>query len=112
LKSDRSILGRFSLPALLFLNGPVIWLKANAPGGLQQTEHPYKSHTILITCWPTLEPFGCLPEIRINNKHQIVVKSFKFTQKFKTKAEAETYSLDAAKKWIDDSTPELLQKAK
>jgi hypothetical protein len=40
------------------------------------------------------------------------VKSFKFAQRFDTKAEAETYALDAAKKWIDDSTPELLQKAK
>lgn len=39
-------------------------------------------------------------------------EDFKFRQKFKTKAEAGTYALDAAKRWIDDSTPELLQKAK
>jgi hypothetical protein len=84
----------------------------NAPGGTAPMEHPYKSHIILITCWPVLEPFGFVPEIRINNKHQFVVKAFKFTQKFKTKAEAETYALDAAKKWVDESTPELLQKAK
>jgi hypothetical protein len=75
-------------------------------------DHPYKSHRILITCWPTLDPFGFASEIRINNKHQLVVKSFKFAQRFDTKAEAETYALDAAKKWIDDRTPELLQKAK
>jgi hypothetical protein len=75
-------------------------------------EHSYKSHTVLITCWPTLEPFGFVAEIRVNNEHLVLVKSFKFTQRFKTKAEAETYGLDAAKKWIDDSTPELLQKAK
>jgi hypothetical protein len=75
-------------------------------------EHPYKSHTILISCWPVLEPFGLVPEIRITNKHQFGVKTFKFTQKFKTKAEAETYALAAAMKWIDDSNPELLHKTK
>ena len=74
-------------------------------------DHPYKSHTILIACWPTLEAFGFTPEIRINNKNLLLVKSFKFTQKFDTKAEAETYALDAAMRWIDDRTPEFLPKA-
>ncbi len=85
---------------------------APGPGGAAPMEHPYKSHSILISCWPTLEPFGFTPEIRINNKHQLLVKSFKFTQKFATRAEAEAYALTAAMKWIDDSNPEVLQKAK
>jgi hypothetical protein len=40
------------------------------------------------------------------------VKTFKFTQKFATRAEAEAYALTAAMKWIDNSNPEVLQKAK
>jgi hypothetical protein len=72
-------------------------------------EHPY---SVTSFYRPVLEPFGFVPEIRINNKHQFLVKTFKFTQKFKTKAEAETYALDAAKRWIDESNPELLQKTK
>ena len=82
------------------------------PEGIQPMEHPYKSHKILITCWPTLVPFGFTPEIRISDKHQLVVKNFKFTQKFDTKTEAETYAVAAAMKWIDDSNSEQLQKTK
>ena len=50
-------------------------------------EHPY---SVTSFYRPVLEPFGFVPEIRINNKHQFLVKTFKFRQKFKTKAEAET----------------------
>jgi hypothetical protein len=103
-------LGRFRFyQPLLFFREPDM---APGPGGTAPMEHPYKSHTILITCWPTLEPFGFAPEIRISNKHQLIEKSFKFAQKFETKVEAEAYALAAAIKWIDDSTPELLKKAK
>jgi hypothetical protein len=106
-------LRRFSfLLALAVLQTTSYMAPDNAPGGTAPMEHSYKSHTILIFCWPVIEPFGFVPEIRINNKHQFVVKTFKFIQKFKTKAEAETYALQAAKEWIDEGNPELLQKAK
>ena len=50
-------------------------------------EHPYNSHTILITCWPTLEPFGFVPEVRINDKQGFVVKTFKFSPNSRPKQE-------------------------
>ena len=67
-------------------------------------EHEYKSHTVLITCWPTLEPLGFAPQIRIANNDLGIVKTFKFAQRFHTRAEAETYALYVAKKWIDDES--------
>ena len=39
-------------------------------------EHEYKFHTVLITCWPSLEPFGFAPQIRIANNDLGVVKTF------------------------------------
>jgi hypothetical protein len=69
-------------------------------------EHPYKFHKIQITCWPTLEPFGFVPEIRINNRKLILIKTVKVTQRFQTRTDAETYALKLAKQWIDDSNPD------
>jgi hypothetical protein len=68
--------------------------------------HTYKSHTIVITCWAVLEhPSGFTPQVRItiSNKSPIVTKTFQFTDRFHTKTEAESYALDLAKKWIDDT---------
>ena len=70
-------------------------------------EHEYKFHTVLIACWPTLEPFGFAPQIRIAKNDLGVVKTFKFTQRFRTRAEAETYAIYVAKKGIDDDRPAL-----
>jgi hypothetical protein len=72
---------------------------------MQPMEHEYKFHTVLITCRPTLEPFGFAPQIHIANNDLGVVKTFKFTQRFHTRSEAETYALYVAKKWIDDDKP-------
>ena len=72
---------------------------------MQPMEHEYKFHAVLITCWPTLEPFGFAPQMRIANNDLRVVKTFKFAQRFHTRSEAETYALYVAKKWIDDDKP-------
>jgi hypothetical protein len=66
----------------------------------------YKRHTILITCWPTLDPIGFAPEIRIRNSDLALLKVFKFAQRFHTEAEAERYALLVGKKWIDEDRPE------
>ena len=68
-------------------------------------EHRYKLHTILITCWPTLDPTGFAPEIRIRNSHLALVKNFKFGQRFHTRSEAETYALTVAQEYIDETAP-------
>ena len=49
-------------------------------------EHPYKFHNILITCWPTFDPFGVAPEIRINNARLVLVKSLNSQRDFKLKS--------------------------
>jgi hypothetical protein len=76
---------------------------------MQPMEHEYKFHTVLITCWPTLEPFGFAPQIRIGKDGLGVVKTIKFSQRFRTRAEAETYAFYVAKKWIDDNKPNLTE---
>lgn len=91
---------------LLFFKKAVIWLRGNAPGENTPMEHRYKFHNIQITCWPTLEPFGFVPEIRINNAKLILIKTVKLTERFQTRTEAETYALNIAKQWIDDSNPD------
>jgi hypothetical protein len=70
-------------------------------------EHEYKLHTVLIICWPTLEPSGFAPELRIADNYVGAVKIFNFTQKFRSRVEAETYALYVAKKWIDDDEPNV-----
>ena len=64
-------------------------------------EHEYKSHCILITTWPSLNPAGFTPDIRINNKSTIVYERLKVSQLFSTKEEAETQAYELAKEWID-----------
>jgi hypothetical protein len=70
-------------------------------------EHEYKLHTVLITCWPTIEPSGFAPELRIADNCVGAVKVFNFAQKFRSRVEAETYALYVAKKWIDDDEPNV-----
>lgn len=70
-----------------------------------QPEHEYKFHTVLITCWRTLEPFDFAPQIRIANNDLGVVKTFKFSQRLHTRSEAETYALYVAKKSFDNDKP-------
>ena len=70
-------------------------------------EHAYKFHSILISCWPTLDLSGFAPEIRINSQKLARTKTLKFAETFQTKEQAEDYALDAAKKWIDESHQEL-----
>jgi hypothetical protein len=65
-------------------------------------EHKYRSHTILITSWGSLDPDGFRPEYRINKKAPIVSQSLKINQTFPTRKEAEDYALQVAKKWIDE----------
>jgi hypothetical protein len=74
-------------------------------------EHPYKSHAILITCWPTIEPFGCVPETRINNEHQFVVKT-KLTQKIKNQSRSRKLMLSMLPKTDRRQQSQPLQKAK
>ena len=65
-------------------------------------EHQYKSHKILITTWG--RPDGFTPEFRINKQvAPIVSQSLKISQPFPTKAEAESFALQVAKKWIDEA---------
>jgi len=65
-------------------------------------EHQYKSHKILITTWGRLD--GFTPELRINKQvAPIVSQSLKISQPFPTKAEAESFALQVAKKWIDEA---------
>ena len=68
-------------------------------------DHHYKSHTILITTWGRLD--GFTPELRINKQvAPIVCQTLKINQPFPTKAEAENFALEVAKRWIEDSKPE------
>jgi hypothetical protein len=66
-------------------------------------EHKYRSHTIVITSWGSLDPDGFRPELRISKKTPILFQSLKINQTFPTREEAEDYALQVAKKWIDDS---------
>ena len=68
-------------------------------------EHAYKSHTIVITTWASLDRNGYTPEVRISKKAPIVLQTLKLNKAFPTKEEAENFALEAAKKWIDDKNP-------
>ena len=65
-------------------------------------EHAYKSHTIVITTWASLDRNGYRPEVRVSKKTPIVLQTLKLNKSFPTKEEAENFALEAAKKWIDD----------
>ena len=62
-------------------------------------KHQYKSHAILITTWASLD--GFTTELRISKEGPKVLESLKINQAFPTKAEAETYALEVAKRRID-----------
>ena len=69
-------------------------------------EHQYKSHNksykILITTWGRLDGFTA--ELWINKQvAPIVSQSLKISQPFPTKAEAESFALQVAKKWVDEA---------
>lgn len=66
-------------------------------------EHKYKSHTIVITNWGSLDPDGFTPELRITNGAPKFMQTLKIHQTFPTKELAEDYALRVAKKWIDDN---------
>jgi predicted negative regulator of RcsB-dependent stress response len=65
-------------------------------------EHAYKSHTIVIATWASLDRNGYTPEVRISKKAPIAFETLKLNNAFPTKEEAENFALEAAKKWIDD----------
>ena len=67
-------------------------------------DHYYKSHNILITTWGRMD--GFTPELRINKQlTPLIFETLKINQPFPTKAEAEVFALEAAKKWIDEANP-------
>ena len=63
-------------------------------------KHQYKSHSILITTWGSLD--GFTTELRISKKAPNVFQSLKINRGFPTKAEAESYALEVAKRQIDN----------
>jgi hypothetical protein len=63
-------------------------------------QHHYKDHTVLISTWATLEPYGYTPEYRVSAKARIL-QTLKLNQIFATREEAEGCGLQAAKTWID-----------
>jgi hypothetical protein len=65
-------------------------------------EHAYKSHTIVITTWASLDRNGYTPEFRMSKKASKVFQTVKLNNAFATKEEAEKFALAAAKKWIDE----------
>jgi len=64
-------------------------------------EHAYKSHTIVITTWASLDRNGYTPEFRLTRKASKVFQTVKLDNASATKEEAEKFTFDAAKKWID-----------
>jgi hypothetical protein len=82
----------------------------SAPGGRTPMEHAYKSHTIVITTWASLDRNGYTPEVRISKKALIDFQTLKLSNAFPTKEEA-VNALEAAKKWIDDKNPKHPQAA-
>jgi hypothetical protein len=66
--------------------------------------HEYKSHAILITAWASLD--GFTTEVRISKKGPNVFQSLKINRGFPTKAEAETFALEVAKRRIDNLRPD------
>ena len=67
-------------------------------------KHQYKSHAIVITTWASLD--GFTTEARISKKGPNVFQSLKINQGFPTKAEAETFALEVAKRRIDNVRPD------
>jgi hypothetical protein len=63
-------------------------------------QHHYKFHRILMITWGRLD--GFTPEVRISKEAAIGYHTLKIPQPFPTKAEAESYALEAAKRWIDN----------
>lgn len=74
-------------------------------------EHAYKSHTIVITTWASLDRNGYTPEVRISKKPPIIVQTLKLNNAFPTKEEAAIFALEVAKKWIDDKNSKHSQAA-
>jgi hypothetical protein len=70
-------------------------------------KHQYKSHEILITTWASLD--GFTTELRISKKGPKGFQSLKINQGFPTKAEAETYALEVAKRRIDSVSPDPIK---
>ena len=70
-------------------------------------KHQYKSHAILITTWASLD--GFTTELRISKNGPNVFQSLKINQAFPTKAEAETYALEVAKRRIDNASPDPIK---
>lgn len=68
-------------------------------------EHKYKSHSIVITTWASLDRNGYTPEFRITKKAPKLFQAEKINNAFRTKEEAEDFALDLAKKWIDGKEP-------
>ena len=66
-------------------------------------KHQYKSHAIVITTWVGLD--GFTTELRISKKAPHLFQSLKINQGFPTKAEAEAYALEVAKRRIDQVSP-------
>jgi hypothetical protein len=64
-------------------------------------DYEYKSHSILVTLWPSLNPDGFIPDIRISNGAPLVFQKLKVTEAFPTKEEAEAHAIELAKNWID-----------
>ena len=64
-------------------------------------EREYKSHSIIITTWPNLDPVGFIPEIRISNHPPADYTRLKISQFFTTKEETETQGFEVAEQWID-----------
>jgi hypothetical protein len=64
-------------------------------------QHHYKDHTVLISTWARLEPYGYTPEYRISRGAERILHSLKLNQLFATREEAEGCGLQAAKRWID-----------
>jgi hypothetical protein len=70
-------------------------------------KHQYKSHEILITTWAGLD--GFTTEVRISKKGPKVFQSLKINHGFPTKAEAETYALEVAKRRIDNVSADSIK---
>lgn len=73
-------------------------------------KHQYKSHSILITTWAGLD--GFTTELRISKAAPNVFQSLKINRGFPTKAEAETYALEVAKRQIDQVGSESIKKTR
>jgi hypothetical protein len=55
-------------------------------------EHVYKSYTILIITWASLERSGYTPEVRISRKVPVVAQTLKPNKAFPNKEEVENFA--------------------